>query len=209
MLTGIPVVSPRIRLFPTVDPPQHPPVALYVLHLGDGLEAILVPPNTGSVLRVLLKAGLGQHAVDEVGELGVLVAVGHLAEVGAGRHLVLSVEMLQDAAIDTANCPHTAGTGQAAPQAGDTVAGQTGVGVPERSPGGGGHHLSPHEGGGDVEPLYQHHRHQHWQVGYPGARHSGGCCLKSLLYKYQNQTLIIDFSIERKIKEEVKCLTLN
>ena len=151
MLTWIPVISSRVRLVPTVDASQNPPIALYVLHLSDGLEAILVLANTGPVLRVLLQAGLGQHAVDEVGELRVLVAVGHLAEVGAGCHLVLVVEMLQDAAINTADCPHAAGTDHTAAQAGGTVAGQAGVGVPERPPGGGRHHLSPHEVGGDVE----------------------------------------------------------
>ena len=106
--------------------------------------------------------------------------------------------MLQDAAIHTADCPHTAGTDRTAPQAGDTVGCQAGVGVPERSPGGGGHHLSPHEGGGDVEPLHQHHRQQQWHVGKPGARHAGGCWLKSLLYKYQNQTLIISSRYKEK-----------
>ena len=132
------------------------------------MSSILVLANTGPVLRVLLQAGLGEHAVDEVGELGVLVAVGHLTEVGAGRHLVLGVEMLQDAAVDTAHRPHTAGTGHTAPQAGDTVGGQTGVGVPEQSPGGRGHRMPPHHGGRDVEPLYHHHQHQHWDVGDPG-----------------------------------------
>ena len=100
-------------MLPTVDPPQNPPVALYVLHPGDGLEAILVPANTGPVLRVLLQAGLGQHAVDEVGELRVLVAIGHLAEVGAGRHLVPGVQIVQHAGVDAGGGLDTLSAGQA------------------------------------------------------------------------------------------------
>ena len=61
------------------------------------------------------------------------------------------------------------------------VTGEAGVGVPEGFPGGGRHHLSPHDGGGDVEPLHHHHQHQQRDVREPGARHCGLLEAQSLL----------------------------
>ena len=73
------------------------------------------------------------------------------------------VEVLQDAAVDTADRPHALEAGDAGGERGDTVAGQAGVGVPEGLPPRGGHQLSPHDVGGDG-PLEGEHQHHHGHV---------------------------------------------
>ena len=47
------------------------------------------------------------------GELLVLVSVGHLAEVGAGRHLVPGVQVVQHAGVDAGSRLDTLPAGQA------------------------------------------------------------------------------------------------
>ena len=79
----------------------------------DTLEGVTVAADTGPVLRVLKQTAAVQHAAHHRLELRVLVAVGHLADVGAGRHLLLAVNVVQHTRVHTAHCLHTLIVGHA------------------------------------------------------------------------------------------------
>ena len=103
VLAGVPIIPTRVGVSPTVHPPQHPPVTLYVLHLGHALHSVLITANAGPVLWILLQALAVQHAPYQVCESFILIAIGHLTDVGTGGHLVPGVEVVQHAGVDTAD----------------------------------------------------------------------------------------------------------
>ena len=68
-----------------VETPDHPPVPLDLLQTVDGLVAVPVLSLADPVPGVVAHATILHEAVDHVVEGGVLVAVGHLANVRTGR----------------------------------------------------------------------------------------------------------------------------
>ena len=89
VLTREPIISSRILLrFSTVETLDDPPVALYLVHVGDALHPVLLPGHTGAVLGVVGHTFVLYHAQHHVLELLVEVAVSDLTDVGAHGLLV-------------------------------------------------------------------------------------------------------------------------
>ena len=70
-------------------------------------KPVLIGTNTRPILWILVETLVVQHTLHHVCELVVLIPMGHLAQVGAGGHLLLAVQVVQHAGVDTANCLHT------------------------------------------------------------------------------------------------------
>merc|ERR1712172_148932 len=101
VLTWIPVIASGINRVSAIDASEHPPVTFNVLHGVDTLEGVTVAAYTGPILWILQQTPTVQHTAHHRLELRVLVAVGHLAEVGAGRHLLLALHVVQHTCVHT------------------------------------------------------------------------------------------------------------
>ena len=82
------IISSWIVSLATVESPDHPPVPGHLIKTGDCLYGLLIAPLADPVPGVVIQALLINKALDEINELWVLIAMGHLTNVGAGSDSV-------------------------------------------------------------------------------------------------------------------------